>query len=474
LTPGNWAKYLSTAFKPSDLLSSEDMISKELFDKEKDRSELLLQKNTITANSQDIVKLEKEELAARNAFLDAQDALMGHMADAAVQVVKLYFKAKNAKTNDPSKATGDATELNSALKDKNQSPLSPEDFDALLANYKTGLKAESDMQKASEALSRAQLVTASARGKDQATFLAELELKINSLGFDINYLSKILESSKNPTGTKIVVTDDDGTQEPVDSMKGAPQTLPTAIQVPPQTEGASIWQEVVIEMKKSSTTTSHFDTAYASHMDWSVNLFFGSASGSESTSTSSSKNTRNSSNTSIKIGFRCMKVDIGRPWFNPALFNRTDEFCHMSSTKKIAPATGPLIDAISNDKGMNDPIMIAANNCQLPTFPIAFVVVKDVHIILESTFDFTDSEVSDMQHSFNAGGGILCFHVSKSESSNEHRAAASIVHNASSASIKIPAPQVLAWISEYVAEDKASGAYVAINRKELEPVKVAA
>ncbi|RPA93914.1 hypothetical protein L873DRAFT_1703486 [Choiromyces venosus 120613-1] len=454
-TPANWAKYLSTDFQPQDLLASEDTVLAQIFDKEKERALLLSERNNIKAAEQDIPALEAAEDLARRAFSDAQDKIYAQWADSTVQVVKLYFKAKgnNSASKDPSKSgLGSAGELNSSLEKNGQPPISDKDFDELKDNFKKGVEAESKLQLASESLSHAQLAAASARGKDKTLVLNQLDEQIQSLGLDIEYLRRTLDASANATGGKV----------------------PPSITLPSQEQGASLWEDVVINLKSSRVFDSSFDSSTVSRLDWSVNLFFGSASGSESSSESASSGYHTSHNTNIDIGFRAMKVEIGRPWFDAGIFQRSSEYYHLVDSKtKISPAPGPLRKALGDVNGdrNNATIIANANACLLPSWPTAFIIVKDVHIIMRSQDKFEHNEVTDMRKSMDAGGGILFFRVSKSSSSSEHRASSALSFDEKSVSIKIPGPQIIGWLSEFAPEDKTQPVYKSIGTRELEFLK---
>ncbi|KAG0642469.1 hypothetical protein HOY80DRAFT_1020684 [Tuber brumale] len=200
-------------------------------------------------------------------------------------------------------------------------------------------------------------------------------------------------------------------------------------------------------------------------MDWSVNLFFGSSKCSESSSDSGPEANRTAMNTSIDIGFRAMKVEIGRPC----------EYYHLVDSKtKIAHAPGPLRKALDNinEDCNNASITANANRCLLPSWPIAFIILKDVHIIIKSETNFSTREVYDMKRAMYAGGGILCFRISKASSSSEHRAMSAMSHDKKSVSIKIPGPQVIGWLSEFAPGDNTQSVYKSIGTKGLEFLKV--
>ncbi|KAG0642471.1 hypothetical protein HOY80DRAFT_1105057 [Tuber brumale] len=308
-TTANWAKYLSTDFQPQDLLSSEEAVPVEIFEREKERALLLSRRNSIKAPEQDIPAFEAAE----------EGKIYAQWVESTVQVVKLYVKAKgNDSTSKDSKkgGLGSAEELSSALTKNRQSPISDPDCEELKENFKNGAEAESQLQLASESLSRVRLA-AGARGKDKALVLDPLDEQIRPLSLDIEYPRQALDTSANATGVVIKSTEEE-----------------ESITLPSQEQGAFLWGGVVIKLKSTSTFDSSFGSSSVSHMDC----------GPEANHTAM--------NTSIDIGFRAMKVEIGRPWFDPIIFQRSSEYYHLVDSKtKIAPAPSPLRKALDNING---------------------------------------------------------------------------------------------------------------------------
>jgi hypothetical protein len=109
----------------------------------------------------------------------------------------------------------------------------------------------------------------------------------------------------------------------------------------------------------------------------------------------------------------------------------------------------------------------AARNALMPAIPKAFIVVKDVNIILTSTLDWGSQSVKDLQKAMSAGGGILCFSCAKSESSSEHRTAAAVSHQGDHLSIRIPAPQIIGWIQDITHPDLTQSAYTSLKESEF-------
>lgn len=469
-TPATWASKLSTAFKPEDLLSSETVVRDQMFSKEKERSQLLTKRNQVKASQQDVKPLEDAEIAARNTYLESRDKMIAGYSDTAVQLIKMYFDAKlqNAR-NEESLLTdlGDKKEIDDIMTLGAQPPLKDEQWKELKTMQYTCIQNQTALQRASEAVARAQLGAASARGGDATSYLYELDERIASLTIDIDYLSQILEKSANATLVKLTKPGKPG-EDPLDDA--TIHVVPTKASLVPQEGDASIWQEVCKGLEKSSSYTTTMAAAHASHLDWSVNLFFGSASGSSNESGGSSLDRHQSSNTKIDIAFRCMKVVMNRPWFNAGVLGRTQEYYRNFRTPITAGSPDALKAAFLQPDPVQGPAATTLTNASkaiLPAYPVAFIVVKDVHIVLTSDSNFQDSEVADIQKSMSAGGGLLCFSCAKSESSTEHRTAASVAHDGSTLSIKIPAPQIIGWIQQLTPQDMCQQSYGPIDQKEF-------
>ncbi|KAJ4132315.1 hypothetical protein NW754_015130 [Fusarium falciforme] len=156
-----------------------------------------------------------------------------------------------------------------------------------------------------------------------------------------------------------------------------------------------------------------------------------------------------------------MKVTIDRPWFNAQLLGQTEEFMHFNAAKISAGKPQEVHDKLDKGETVN------GANCLLPSWASAFIVVKDVHIVMSKASKFDASEINDMQSSSSSGGGFLCFSASKSSSSSDHREAFSMRNTESDISIRIPAPQILGWISQLAPEDLSKQDYVPFDANEF-------
>ena len=175
-----------------------------------------------------------------------------------------------------------------------------------------------------------------------------------------------------------------------------------------------------------------------------------------------SKHTRE--NTDISIGMRVMKVGITRPWFNGNLLRESQEFWHTNSVPINSGSPSKIKAALAS---ADSTVLEKANSTSMPSWTTGFVVAKDVHVLFKSDQQFTSEHVSNIRKSSSSGGGFLCFSCSKSESSLDHRTEAQTLATANTLSIRIPAPQILAWISELCPEGKCQANYTPLPTNEI-------
>ncbi len=448
------------------------MSRQNLFSAEKERSLLILQKNALQGGVQDIKKLEAAEIAARRELSQKHTEMIAGYSDTAINVIELYFDAVSANALNKLKAITDIAdgkkpELDNALGRAGISSLTDEQFKKLRTMQAECLKKQEAVKMAGEAFSRAQLAAASARGGDVSAILETLEQRITSLSFDIDYLKRSLAGSANPSGTPITKIKADGTAD-TEQTKAPEDTagyngkVDTAAKLPEQKDNASIWQEIVLTYKANKIEKSSMSSSSVAHEDWSVGLFFGSASGSRDSASGESSFKHSAENTDIQVAMRVMKVSITRPWMDTQLLGQTKSFFHSNVMPISAGKPSSIKSALKNHTPIDK-----ASKTILPTWSTGFIVAKDVHIVMNSDEKFEANEAHDIQNSANAGGGFLCFSCGKSESSSDHRTAASVTSTEKTLNIKIPAPQILGWICQLAPEDECLHEYTPFPEGEF-------
>ncbi|KAJ4202693.1 hypothetical protein NW759_015343 [Fusarium solani] len=376
-TPNNWAKYLSTNFRPEDLLSNVDYTRTQLQNATKERTILIMRRDALVNGRQDIKALEKAATDASNALRTAQVNMVKGYGDNAISCIQMYFDvvSKNAQNKTAAiKGLTDTnmTELNAALEKTSEPKLSPEQWNSLKDMQAKCLQNQANVATANDALLDAQMAASQARGSDPTNALEVMNERITSLTMDIDYYNKMLVASSNPMQVPITVATVDAEGKPITKTtdpegKRAPDPAPA---LPPSQDGdgASVWTDFLLSSKASTSNGS-------GHSD------------SSSADTSKKASTQN---TNIHIGFRAMKVTIDRPWFNAQLLGRTEESMHFNAAKISTGKPQEVHDKLDKGETVN------GANCLLPSWASAFIVVKDVHIVMSSASTFDASEISDM------------------------------------------------------------------------------
>ncbi|KAF2821590.1 hypothetical protein CC86DRAFT_373444 [Ophiobolus disseminans] len=483
MTPSNWATYLSTKFKPQDLLCDEGVLRERLFDKEKQKALLLQKRNALKSNTTEVDRLQKEELEARKVFTNAQTALTKGYGSAAIAVITMYFDAVSKLATDKATAVlslaDDANaekgseQLSTALKLATSPPITKEQFQNLAKMQGEVLKTQQEALTASEALSRASLGLALAKGQDPSALMAALDMQIESLGLDIEYIRQTMKGSSNPLGIQLTTINEKGILG-TEPLEAASQVKPpTKLDIPVQEEGASVWQEVVVTQKFSKSQSMSSTSASVARSSEEVGWWFGSVSEKTEVVAGQATHESSSEEVDVQIGFRVMKVVINRPWMNTGIFQRLSEF-YFESSGKIAPKDFSLVKAALSPVKVSDSddttrkaTIREAQNTILPTWPISFIVAKDIHILMQGGKNYSKDQVADMQKKMDSGGGCLCFSTSKSEASSEHRTAAATSYEQNRLSIKIPAPQIIGWVSNFSPPDLSQPTYKAMETGEF-------
>lgn len=398
-------------------------------------------------------------------------------SEAAINCIQMYFDVVTRKAKNKTEALKTLTDVNKgeledALQKEGQTTLMAEQWKSLIDMQSKCLQNQANVAMAKDAYSDAQLAASKARGEDPANSLEVINERIQSLSMDIDYYKEMLQASENPMGVEITRIGEDGKPETAKTpVPGASKPEPAPV-APPSHDGASVWQYFVIDSKKQDATSTKLSSSSVPHSDWSLGLWFASGSGHSDSATSDSSSRATNKNTDIQIGFRAMKVTIDRPWFNAQLLGQTKEFFRFNANKISAGDPVKIHDELKNGDAVD------GSECLVPSWATAFVVVKDVHIILSSHTNFDESEIHDMKSSSGSSGGFLCFQCSKSSSSSDHRDSFSMKSDDNHISIRIPAPHILGWVSQLAPEDDSVQSYKPFDEKEFAkpaaPVKGAA
>jgi hypothetical protein len=225
-----------------------------------------------------------------------------------------------------------------------------------------------------------------------------------------------------------------------------------------KSDGSQRFMELQLSFSKSDMeSNSSTDTSFT-QTSWSVDLFFGSASGNSSSSSAVTAKNSFEKDTEIKVGLKAAKVDIRRGWLDPGVFKLSSD---MSRISNVPVSGGPMPVATDSDGNIyTDWTQFKAikemNAAIFPCFPVSFLVVKDVNI----TFQATESSLSAVQSVLDSksatGGGFLCFSASSSSASHSDSSSIATRSQGTLINIAMPGPQILGWYLEMTPQDNST------------------
>jgi hypothetical protein len=462
--PADWALGLSTNFTPEDLLMDPNVLQAELTGKQTQIAQLEDQITFLrSTQTGDPSQLQKDVDAAQSQ-LDADMAtLTNQFADNTLTVARMYFGSIPSSTGGAEKEG-----LDKAMEEAGMGALTPEQWTALQEGFGKVMTDQTNLTASGRRLASLQAALMEAKTTDAAQAIAMLTSQVAQLQQQVQQLQSTLFGASGQARLQALATvaadgtvTYDTTKDP--NYNAAKQTY---AMLPAQMPAPGEWFDVVMTFDSSKTAGTSSAAAAASNTSWDVDVFFGSASGSSSSSSSSSASSMSATNTSFSIGFRAMKVTIDRGgWFDPTLFKASGELYHLGAdTDDATDVYVPISYGASTVPWDQTGAAAEFEHLQsaiLPTYPTAFVVVKDVTINLAFTGSEATNQAEAAQSASSNSGGIFCFSVSSSSSSSNSSSSATSASIAENTIIKIPGPQILGWFSEYVAADKST------NYKEM-------
>ncbi|KAG8692605.1 hypothetical protein FRC09_011082 [Ceratobasidium sp. 395] len=204
-----------------------------------------------------------------------------------------------------------------------------------------------------------------------------------------------------------------------------------------------------ISVEVSSTSETNRSEVKSANVSFGASASYGwfGASVSGQHSESHSNAMKDLSNSSVKISFECMRVDIIRPWLRAELFY--DEDLIPGPQVNISPGFGTLKQL------MEDQSKKAADELNkwmaFSMYPVGFIVACNV--VLEISGSTSNLE-SYMNSSASSGKASVKYGpfvaASGSYSSSSSNAASSCKTTASGCRIEIKAPQIIGWVSQMV------------------------
>ncbi len=484
--PSNWFEGLKPNLHPEDLTMAKGVIADQLRAKQKDMRRLQARYRQIelaSVDPEDIEKLEVKVAVARDELKEAESGLIGQYGDAVVTAARCYSQATKG-----GKVASKTLEFKQQLMglgviEDEEDPRIELIRDAVESMKKTS-QAQDDMMKASESLTALRAAKANAEAHDLRFEKIQITSQIEDLRADIEYLTGLVAGvavlttkeadldtmSKAELLKHAATVTNNGATPPVNSemtkaeIKQAIEDFGGSVELPvlpttrENTEADGMFMDVVIKSNELEQSSAKDSQSTSSTTSWKVNLWFGSASGSRSSSSASSSQEDRFMSKEFEMGFRVAKVTFDRGgWFNPQLFRMSHAFYRLAdlragaglSVQDVQDATD--LDALTSYRNGSKSLKY-----QLPAYPTAMIIAKDITIKIKSSESESRSNKSAMESSSSAGGGLFCF--SASSSSQSKSAAESSFHGQKGEYfyIKIPGPQILGYFLQFVPEDNAA------------------
>ncbi|EOX4789511.1 hypothetical protein ACIL2U_002165 [Vibrio alginolyticus] len=245
-------------------------------------------------------------------------------------------------------------------------------------------------------------------------------------------------------------TGDDHEPNPNYSPEFASNVFPKAV-ADPQAQG---WSEIKISIDQSELKSSSSLATSFSQRDWGVNFFLGSASGTNSVAGTEFAETMMTEDSKIELGCLAQKIVIQRPWMKSEVFANTASM-YRTMEKPLSPLSNDFFNTLNpqdreDSKKVNDLI----NKYQFPSYPVAFIVVKDLCVKVNITAAQTKRAREQWNKTKSQGGGFFCFSISDStkettdnESMNSYAMSGQII-------LRAPTPQIIGYYSQMLPPDE--------------------
>ncbi|KAF9649295.1 hypothetical protein BDM02DRAFT_3186460 [Thelephora ganbajun] len=216
------------------------------------------------------------------------------------------------------------------------------------------------------------------------------------------------------------------------------------------------WTSITLEVSSSSsdTDTNSESNSYSVGASFSWGLWGGGGSVSHSDATANAA--KQMAESSIKVSFACMRVDIRRPWLNAELFANSQ--LKATAGSLISPGPVKLARLMDPDNYPTDTSSSSPEQREkelskyelFPMYPTSFLLAANVILRI-------DGDTSDIQSHFHTSStnatpslGWGPFQITGGFAHKDTRATSTCEATATGCKITIHSPQIIGWISEMV------------------------
>ncbi|TCD66802.1 hypothetical protein EIP91_000938 [Steccherinum ochraceum] len=435
MTPIDWFEGLSTSFTMEDLTQDPELIVQQIRAKSTQLDVLNSQLTALRFGSQGDPEEMRDAVASAQARLDsAQSNLALKYSSNVIAMVKTCY------TSDGALDEGQVAQLDE------KGDLVGVVLDTLISDMQATSSAQNSLTSASRAYSQALAGYALAQATDTRQQQEQIQIQISGITEEVNELTARYTSLNRVNSRPAAKDLDAASQVPLADVP----TFPVAN----DTSGGSRWQEIEINHEVESNTSSSDSSASASASSMHVNLWLASASTSSSESQAKSKSEARTYKNNVTIGFRATLVTVDRGgWFQPQFFKQSGSFYHVDPS--ISWSKWPAgVKNVTELKEQPQRVFDALNaNSLLPSFPVGYILCKDITIKISESASATDTAKSNARKEASASGGILCFSYSSSSSSSSNSDSYSFQSCSDGFVVRIPGPQILGYIMQMTDND---------------------
>lgn len=447
LSPSDWFRALTPNYSPQDLLADANFLTMQYQQKKQILASLQSELRLLMSQQIDpkqIQALENSIANKRKALSDKEKEFAGLYGESTVKIVKLALEmaAKGNMVGFLSSASANGTKepilktvcqmLNiqdgtNISKDANK----PGTLSNLVTDMIEMNKNHIDYFADYEELMAMKLTEAKYQTTNRQEAISILQERIEILSDEVSRIEVILASGVNKGDTSTIT---------------ANGMFPTN-----RYDGDGMFSEVVISHEYKKDESSSTDKIATGGLSGSVHRFLWSASANANYSSSTHEFSKMFATSNLKIGMRVMKVSIERGgWFDPGIIDISSSFMHI---KDFKASNGKQVEDFLGDRDGNT----LNDNSVLPGFPSAFLIAKDIHIVVEN-IKIDDQQFESFQKSAcNASTSLFGFRLSGSVAMEKSKTKASSDSETSTLSIKIPGPQIIGWFMQLTPDDKSEG-----------------
>lgn len=449
LSPSDWFRALTPNYSPQDLLADASFLTMQYQQKKQTLASLQSELRLLMSQQIDpkqIQALENSIANKQKALSEKEKEFAGLYGESTVKIVKLALEMaakgnmvgflSGITTKDGLPQSVNLTTISNMLNINADTNISKDaNKPGTLSNLVTDMiemnKNHIDYFADYEELMAMKLTEAKYQTTNRQEAISILQERIEILSDEVSRIEVILASSVNKGDTSTTTTNG---------------MFPTN-----RYDGDGMFSEVVISHEYKKDESSSTDKIATGNLSGSVHRFLWSASANANYSSSTHEFSKSIATHNLKIGMRVMKVSIERGgWFDPGIIDISSSFMHIKNLKasngnKVADFLGD-----RDGKPFND-------NSVLPGFPSAFLIAKDIHIIVDNMSLKDDQLKSYQKAACNASASLFGFRLSGSVAMENTKTKTSSGSETNTFSIKIPGPQIIGWFMQLTPEDKSEG-----------------